>query len=247
MTTHCSCAIDASRSSPMLRSAMLTTVPSSIAIPEPRTAAASTHRPCGVPARANGCPCPARPSGRQSAVRLRDQPGVAHLRRVRRPRRRAAVPARPASRGTRRAARARWFSSRHHSDAIVVPRRSIACSDGLDRGRGEPGAPLVGVHREVPQRAVVVRREQVEAGPSSARRDQHVDPGLVEHQSPARQDVVVGERVPLGREDVAQAARLASRSRSRSAVRSSTVASRNMTSHVDIRHRPTTGRRGATV
>ena len=35
----------------MLRSAMLTTVPSSIAIPEPSTAAVSTQRPCGEPAR----------------------------------------------------------------------------------------------------------------------------------------------------------------------------------------------------
>ena len=33
----------------MLRTAMLTTVPSSSAMPEPSTAAVSTHRPCGVP------------------------------------------------------------------------------------------------------------------------------------------------------------------------------------------------------
>ena len=46
---HCSCASEASRSSPIVRSATLTTVPSSIVIPEPSTAASTTARPVVVP------------------------------------------------------------------------------------------------------------------------------------------------------------------------------------------------------
>ena len=42
---------EASRSSPIVRSATLTTVPSSIAMPEPSTAAATTARPVAVPIR----------------------------------------------------------------------------------------------------------------------------------------------------------------------------------------------------
>ena len=45
MDTHCSSASEASRSKPIWRSAMLTTVPSSIAIPEPSATVASSTRP----------------------------------------------------------------------------------------------------------------------------------------------------------------------------------------------------------
>ena len=49
LTTHCSWTSEASRSVPMVRSATLTTDPSSSVSPEPRVAAAMMPRPCGVP------------------------------------------------------------------------------------------------------------------------------------------------------------------------------------------------------
>ena len=45
LVIHCSCANEASRSLPIVFRATLTTVPSSIAIPEPSTAASTTPRP----------------------------------------------------------------------------------------------------------------------------------------------------------------------------------------------------------
>jgi len=46
---HCSCDSEASRSVPIVRSATLTTVPSSSVSPDPRVAAATIPRPVGVP------------------------------------------------------------------------------------------------------------------------------------------------------------------------------------------------------
>ena len=64
---HCSSAKEASRSSPMVRSATLTTVPSRRVRPDPRLAAATTHRPVDVP---SGLPA-ALPHSRLSAYSLR--------------------------------------------------------------------------------------------------------------------------------------------------------------------------------
>ncbi|MGB8255591.1 MAG: hypothetical protein WCE71_09480 [Pseudonocardiaceae bacterium] len=49
MTIHCRVRKSAPKSRPIEGSAMLTTVASSIAIPEPEIVASSTHRPAGVP------------------------------------------------------------------------------------------------------------------------------------------------------------------------------------------------------
>ncbi len=50
-TTHCRLDSPASKSRPIVGSAMFTTVASSAARPEPRTVASSTQRPAGLPKR----------------------------------------------------------------------------------------------------------------------------------------------------------------------------------------------------
>ena len=180
----------------MLRSAMLTTVPSSIAMP------GAEHRGGEHPAALR---VPAAMPGRGHAVpvRLRDQPGVAHLGRVRRPgagrRSPVAAPAEvlvepagpvvllqaPQLRDRRTPlVHARAAPSRSRSS----PARSPHWSGCTARCRSERSS--YAANRSIPAVLGVP--------------DEYVDPGLVEHQRPAGQHVVVGEREPVRREHVAQ-------------------------------------------
>jgi hypothetical protein len=72
----------------------------------------------------------------------------------------------------------------------------------FDRGGGETAAPVVRAHGELAQRLVVVRREEQQAVVLGRDQDRHL--GVVEHDAPPGQHGVVGERVPVGREHVAE-------------------------------------------
>src|SRR3954453_18395335 len=166
LTTHCSWGTVAPSSSPMLRSAMFTTVPSSIAIPEPSTAAVSTHRPCGVPRTMSAWGIPL-------ALRRHDQPCVTHLRRVRRPRcgppilRCAPAEVLVEATGPVVLHQAPQLGNR-------APPTVHRIQGGLDRPRGQTAAPDVRAYGEVAQLSSVVRREQVDASVVGVA-DEHAD------------------------------------------------------------------------
>src|SRR4051794_5065872 len=120
---------------------MFTTVPSSIAMPEPSTAAATTHRPWGVP-RASSASVIARSWLGHGWVMLRsrDAPGVAQLRRVRRPRRRATVVGGlPAEVLVEPPGPVVLLEAPQLRDRRTLPRHGGERQ--LDRCRGQPGAP----------------------------------------------------------------------------------------------------------
>ena len=229
--THCSWRRVAPRSSPTSRSAMLTTVPSSIAMPEPSTAAASTHRPCGRPwaMPASGtaaayrsdwgiAACSASPSGAAATA-----PRDGRRSRASRGTRRAAAPggSPPGTTAPRSscpgrpspAARSRspWWPGRRPSGP-GAPRGAGA------NGRRRPRTGRSPIRPRCPGRA---RRPRARRAPAPSGR--------------ARRRRGTGTRP---REDVPSPARLAARSRSRRGIRSSSVASRNMSLIVAYSHPP---------